>query len=161
MAHLLSPTTYRAIVSGSCASALSAVALAIAGHKEAGSAAAPVNAVSHWYWGDEALHQRQTDVRHTVAGYLTHHGAAIFWAVLLAAFLQRNPAMNTPPRLALASAATSAIACFVDFRLTPQRLTPGYEHRLSRKALAVTYLVFAVGLALGALVTRPRGNRLT
>ena len=45
-----------------------------------------------------------------------------------------------------------------DFRFTPDRLTPGYEHRLSRKALAATYAVFAVGLALGALLTTRRGS---
>ena len=46
------------------------------------------------------------------------------------------------------AAATSAIAAFVDFRLTPARFTPGFEHRLSRKAIAVVYSAFAVGLAM-------------
>jgi hypothetical protein len=30
-------------------------------------------------------------------------------------------------------------------------LTPGYEHRLSRRSLAVVYTAFAVGLAAAAL----------
>ena len=149
---------YRALVAGSCASVLSAGALALAGRREAGSAAAPINAVSHWYWGDRAFRQQQTDVTHTVAGYLTHHSAAVFWAALLAWYLQRRPRWNRPTRLLIASAATSAIACFVDFRLTPQRLTPGYEHRLSHKALAATYLAFGIGLALGALLTARCGH---
>ena len=48
--------------------------------------------------------------------------------------------------------ATSAVACFVDFHLTPPRLTPGFEHRLSHRSLAAVYGAFAVGLAVGALL---------
>lgn len=158
MDHASRTITHQALVAGSFASVLSAAALAIAGRREAGSAAAPINAVSHWYWGDRAFRQQRPDVRHTVAGYITHHCASVFWAALLGWYLQRSARRNSPTHLAVASAATSAIACFVDFRLTPDRLTPGYEHRLSRKALAATYLVFGIGLALGALLTTARSN---
>ncbi|MBL8505698.1 MAG: hypothetical protein JNJ51_04990, partial [Methylobacillus glycogenes] len=41
----------------------------------------------------------------------------------------------------------AAIAAFVDFNLTPSRLTPGYEHRLSKKALLLVYASFAFGLS--------------
>jgi hypothetical protein len=50
------------------------------------------------------------------------------------------------------AATTSALACFVDFQLTPRRLTPGFERQLSRKSLAVAYVAFALGLAAGAAV---------
>jgi hypothetical protein len=40
----------------------------------------------------------------------------------------------------------------VDFQLTPERLTPGFEHRLSHRSLAAVYGAFAVGLAVGALL---------
>ena len=148
-------TAYRAWVSGSAASLLSAVALALAGRREARSAAAPLNAVSHWYWGPRALARQGVDGKHTLTGYATHHGASVFWAALFAALLKRRPALNTPQPLVCASAATAAVACFVDFQLTPNRLTPRFEHRLSRPALAATYLAFAAGLALGALATSP------
>lgn len=144
-------TALRALVAGSCASILSAAVLAAAGRREAGSAAAPLNAVSHWYWDREALHRQQADVKHTAVGYATHHLASLFWAALLSAFLRSQPGRATVPRTVAACFATSAIACVVDFRLTPKRFTPGYEHRLSRKSLAVTYLLFGVGLALGSL----------
>jgi len=143
----------RALVAGSCASALSALALAWYGRRENRSAAAPINAVSHWYWGDEALGRHRTDGRHTLLGYATHHGASLFWAGLLCAFLHGRPQKQTKGYLLAASVGTSAIACFVDFRLTPHRFTPGYEHRVSRPALAVTYLAFAVGLAIGTIAT--------
>jgi len=145
-------TVLRALLAGSCASLLSAVALAVAGRREAGSAAAPINAVSHWYWDREALHRQDVDLPHTVVGYATHHAASLFWAALLSAFLRSRPGTYTVPRTVAACFATSAIACVVDFKLTPERLTPGYEHRLSPKSLAVTYLLFGVGLALGSLI---------
>jgi hypothetical protein len=43
------------------------------------------------------------------------------------------------------------VACFVDYRMTPERLTPGFEHRLSSRALLGVYACFAVGLALGSM----------
>ena len=70
------------LVSGSLASLLSTAVLAAAGQRQAGSAAAPVNAVSHWLWGDESLREDHADLRHTLTGYITHHLAAVFWATL-------------------------------------------------------------------------------
>lgn len=149
----LSTLVYRTAIAGSCASACSAAVLSHFGRREAHSAVAPINAVSHWYWGKEALSRQGFDVSHTVVGYATHHIAALFWAGLLCLYLQRAPHMETPRRLLGASAATSAIACFVDYKLTPERLTPGYEHRVSVRALSVTYIAFAAGLAIGTIAT--------
>ncbi|CAM3313163.1 hypothetical protein [Polaromonas hydrogenivorans] len=39
------------LLAGSLASAFSTAVLALTGRREAGSAAAPLNAASHWYWG--------------------------------------------------------------------------------------------------------------
>jgi hypothetical protein len=156
MNRKLQHTLLRGLAAGSCASVLSAAALAFAGRREAGSAAAPINAVSHWYWDREALHRQRVDMKHTVVGYATHHIAATFWAAGLAAYLHARERPATPRQLAGACAATSAIACFVDFKLTPERLTPGYEHRVSRKSLALTYLLFAVGLAVGCAAADSR-----
>jgi hypothetical protein len=143
-------------LAGSCASVLSACALSLAGHRFAGAAAAPINAVSHWWWDREALSQQKLDGRHTVVGYWTHHAASTFWGLLLAAFLSRQPHLDRNTGIVAASAATSAIAYFVDFKLTPRRLTPGFEERLPTKALIVTYLVFAVGLVIGCAASRSR-----
>jgi hypothetical protein len=151
----------QALTGGSLAALLSTAALALAGRHENGSAAAPINAISHWYWGDEALHRQRADAAHTVAGYATHHAASLFWAGLLAWATRSQPALRTRTGLVLGSIATSALACFVDFQLTPKRFTPGYEHRLSKTALAGVYAVFAVGLAVGALAVQagsPRGE---
>ncbi|MDQ3060516.1 MAG: hypothetical protein M3R45_13525 [Pseudomonadota bacterium] len=141
-------------LAGSLASLLSTAVLAIAGRRQAGSAAAPINAVSHWYWGDEALRRQRPDLAHTAAGYLTHHLASTFWATAYAALSRNRPAMRTTQGVLLGAVATSATACFADYQLTPERFTPGFEHRLSSGAMAGVYAAFAVGLAAGALLLR-------
>ena len=146
-----------ALISGSAASAASALALLLAGKLEPQRPAAPLNAISHWIYGDSALHKDKPTLRHTLTGYLIHHAASIFWAVLHAqVWNRRQKAIEPLPAIATA-AATAGVACFVDFQLTPHRLTPGFEHRLSRPALAGVYASFALGLALGSfLATRRR-----
>jgi len=55
------------------------------------------------------------------------------------------------------AAAIAALAYFVDYRLTPRRLMPGYERRLPGRSLFAVYAAFAAGLALGgALLRRAR-----
>ena len=156
----IAATARQALVAGSLASLLSTGALAYAGRRQNGSATAPINAVSHWYWADEALHQQGADAAHTGAGYLTHHGAAVFWAGLFACAARDRPPLRTPGGVVWGSLATSALACFVDFRLTPKRLTPGFEHRLPRTVLAGVYAAFAVGLAAGALAVQAHERRV-
>ena len=143
---------------GSLASLFSTAALAIVGRREAGSYFAGTNAVSHWLWGDEAFLRNEPDWRHTALGYATHHGAAIFWAVLYSWLSGLRPEARTPVNAAAGAVATSALAYVVDFQFTPDRLTPGFEHRLSKRGLAVVYGGFAAGIFLGALMTAQRGK---
>lgn len=56
---LLALYRHHALVSGSVASLLSAAALT--GRRETHSAAAPSNAVGHWYWSHRALWQQHVD----------------------------------------------------------------------------------------------------
>jgi hypothetical protein len=142
-------------VSGSLASVLSAAYLAWAGHRR-GQPAAPVNAVSHWMFGDRALHEDGASLAHTLTGYLIHHAASIFWGVLHAkAWSAREQAKEPIPAVAGAVTAAS-IACFVDYQLTPKRLTPGFEHRLGRPEMANVYAFFALGLAIGTMMMKDR-----
>ncbi|ESJ25561.1 hypothetical protein B551_0203050, partial [Cupriavidus sp. HPC(L)] len=55
----------------------------------------------------------------------------------------------------LAGLAVAAAACVVDLRLTPKRLTPGFERRLSPWSLALVYVAFGLALPLVTLC-RPR-----
>jgi hypothetical protein len=145
-------------VTGTIAGLLSTAVLTISGRRQAGSAAAPINAVSHWLWGDESLHAQEPTLRHTLTGYVTNHLAAIFWAVLYSrAYGHRDEAKQLPQALA-GAVATSAVAYVVDYHVVPERLTPGYEHRISPGALLATYGALAAGLALGALLLQAQRN---
>jgi hypothetical protein len=127
-----------------------------AGRHEKGSMSAPVNAVSHWFWKDEALERTEPDFKHTATGYLTHHCAATFWTMLYAAWCHKRPETLTPKGIVLGALATSAVANFADYKLTPKRLMPGYEHHLSKTALLGVYLAFAAGVAAGTYAMRQK-----
>jgi hypothetical protein len=142
-------------VTGSIASLLSSAWLAWAGHRR-GHAAAPVNAISHWFFGDRALRRDEPGLLYTVGGYLTHHCASIFWGTLHAKAWGAKPEHKQVLPAIAGAAAASGIACFVDYQLTPKRLTPGFEHRLAKPELANVYVCFAVGLAIGTLLMRRR-----
>lgn len=137
----------RGMLSGSSASILSTLALASRGRSESGSGLAPVNAVSHWYWGDHATREDRASFKYTLPGYLTHHATSVFWAVLFEKTFG-GALVGRPARTVAASAATATVACFVDYQLTPKRLTPGFEHRLSKASLFLVYAAFAAGLAI-------------
>jgi hypothetical protein len=110
---------------------------------------APINAISHWYWGDRAALRNRFSLRHTVAGYITHHAASIFWATFFEKWFGERRREGIGARELADAALVSAMACFVDYQMTPRRLTPGFELRLSRASLFAVYAAFAVGLAVG------------
>jgi len=145
----------RGLVSGSAASLASAAMLAACGKRELDDPYAPLNGPSQWLWGERAACADGFSVRHTVAGYLVHHAMSIFWAVLFEKFRRRAiPAAAA----ALPAVATSSGACVVDYCLTPKRLTPGFEKRLSRGSLFLVYAAFAAGLAATAALRERRDS---
>lgn len=146
-------------IAGSCASVASAAALLAAGRHNGQHPAAPVNAVSHWLWGDPALRRDAPSWRHTFAGYVVHHGASIFWAVLHARAWGIRPRARRPLPALAGSAVAAGLACWVDYRLTPARFTPGFEHRLSRGQMAAVYASLALGLAAGSLLAQRLSRR--
>jgi len=144
------------LIGGTLASVASTAALMACGRREAGSLVAPTNATSHWLWGDKAFEVREPTLRHTGLGYATHHASAIFWALLYAwLHASRRPPQSVTAALASAGAAT-AVACAIDYTVTPRRLTPGFEHHLSKRSMGIVYGLFAVGLAAGCLLAQRR-----
>ena len=139
-------------VAGTVATLLSTALLAAIGRRENRSAAAPVNAVSHWLWGDESLHADGADLRHTLTGFVTHHLAAVFWASLYSLLHGHRDEAKAPVQAVAGGIATSAVAYVVDYHVVPKRLTPGWEHRMAPGSLAATYGSLAVGFTLGALL---------
>lgn len=100
-------------------------------------------------------------MRYSLPGYAIHHAMSVLWAVVYEKTLERAAAGNRPERRAPRTATVvvtglgvAALACLVDLKLTPQRLTPGFERRLAPGPLAAVYLLFGLGLALPRLLRR-------
>jgi hypothetical protein len=146
------------LIAGGAASLVSTLVLVWRVQREVGSYSAPTNATSHWLWRDEAFGVHVPTWRHTAIGYAIHHGTATFWAVLYAWLHGNRPAARTLPAALTGAAVASAVACTVDYTLTPKRLTPGFEHHLSKTSMALVYAGFALGLAAGCLAAN-RGRR--
>ena len=144
----------RAVVSGSYASLASSAALLQRGARDSRSAIAPVNAVSHWLWKDKALVQHKASLRYSLTGYVIHHLASIFWATAYERLVFRHGTAPTKPQALACAATVAGVACIVDMQCTPERLTPGFEHKLSKKSLLVVYAAFGIGLALHTLLDR-------
>jgi hypothetical protein len=147
----------RLLTAGSLASAVSMAVMAGGSRRDTGSAVAALNAPSHWFWGDRALRRNDASWRFTLLGVVTHHASAIFWAVFyeLLRACRQHP---TPGNAVVDAVAVTAVAAVVDLKFVPQRLTPGFERRLSRRNLAWVYVGFAAGLALGGVLAS-RGAR--
>lgn len=142
------------LVSGTVASIVSTIALSILGKAELGKFAAPVNGPSQWIWGRHAPYQDQFSLRYTLIGYGIHHAASVFWAIWYEKLRQQLPPAESAATVLAPAVATTAAAYAVDFHFTPQRLTPGFEHRLSQRSLLIVYGTFALGLAVTVLLSR-------
>ncbi|WP_018987448.1 hypothetical protein [Methylophilus methylotrophus] len=147
---------HHGLMSGAAASVLSTAALSVLGKMEAGDVHAPTNAISHWIWGDVAASKNGFQSKYTIPGYVIHHASAVFWAVLLERYYGQALDKSNHARILEAAGATAAIACFTDYKLTPHRLQPGFEMRLSKPSLLLVYASFAIGLAWGVHAIRQK-----
>jgi hypothetical protein len=128
----------------------STIALTLCGTKETGSPYAPSNATSHWLWGEHAIRCTEPSIRHTLAGYAIHHASSIWWACFYEKWFGERAERGETGTALAGGAAVTALAYVVDFRLTPQRLTPGFERHLSRPSLLAVYAAFGAGLMVRA-----------
>jgi len=147
----------RALVTAAPASAATAAALMLLGRKESRGALTPLNASSHWLYGDHVGRKRSADLAHTGVGMATHHLAIMFWSLALETAL--GDKKKTLPELALAGALTAASAAAFDYLVVPRRLSPGWELALTRKAMTGAFAAMALGLATGAAAARMRLGR--
>lgn len=145
----------RIAVTGLAAGILSTVVLAWRGRAETGSAAAPINAVSHWLYPRRALWRDDVSWRHTANGAAVHIGSAMFWAVAfegLRRWRERNGGRpRNPADTVVDAAAVTAVAAVTDLKLVPERFSPGFERRIEAPSVAGTYVTFAIGLAIADL----------
>ncbi|WP_192805118.1 hypothetical protein [Noviherbaspirillum aerium] len=150
------------LISGSIASAASTAVLSVRGEREADTPYAPTNATSQWVYGEQAAYHDEPSLRHTVIGYGIHHASVTLWAVIYEKWFGKHAERTDASSLGKATAGAAmiaAMACFVDYRLTPRRLRPGFEKRLSRASLFMTYASFGAGLLVRGLTTAGAGSR--
>lgn len=147
-----------ALVSGTVAGITTALAASLAGKRETGSYAAPLNATSHVVWGNsEASAQDAASAKFTLTGFLINHASAIFWAGIYEQLFGRKQGVQSSSLKPVVGAALVTAGAYVtDYYLVPKRLTPGYELRLSNRSLATIYGALAVGLIAGYLLNEKR-----
>lgn len=124
------------------------------GKRETGSAAAPFNATSHIVHGDEAAWHDETSAKYTLTGVLLNAAAMAAWSGVQELAFGRWARKGAPARAVAGGAATSALAYVTDYYVVPKRLTPGFEKRLSKKAMLITYVALALALAAGTRAKR-------
>lgn len=146
-AHRWRQASRAALWSGSLASVFSAVALAICGRREEGSAAGPLNGPSQWLWGEKEAYTRQATLRHTAVGYTIHHVTSVGWATLHERAFGMTASPKSTGRHCVEAAATTAVAYYVDYHLTPSRFRPGFKKHLGPLSILLVYASFAGGLA--------------
>lgn len=142
-----------AVFCGLGAGIASQAMLAIAAKAEGQPIARPVNATSHWLWGDEAGRRREADLRHTALGLATNQASALFWGTLFGLYLSRREHQSSAATLRDA-ALMGLFATTLDYGLLPRRLTPGWELALSKRSVALGLAATALGLGLGGILAR-------
>jgi hypothetical protein len=139
----------RTAISGTAAALLSLVPLMTRSRRETGMPWTGINAVSHWLYGDAALRRHNLSGRYTAPGLVIHTLSAMLWAGLHRLALRAVKRRSTAT-IAATAAAVTAVAALTDLRLVPERLTPGFERRLSSGSVTLVYVAFAIGLAAAA-----------
>ena len=144
-----------AALSGAVSAVATAAWVSLAGARDSGSAVAPVNATGHIAWGPSAGSVEVLSIKHTLTGAVLHLGACVFWAALYEKYFGRAAERGEIGKAVLGGGAVAAAAYVTDYHVVPKRLTPGWEYRLSRRSLAVTYVVLALTLPLRGLLRGP------
>jgi hypothetical protein len=141
---------------GAAATALTTATILCLGEERDASMWAPMNAVSHIAFGDEAAQHTELSARYTATGTALNTAAIFSWAAAYAGVMNMLPKQDVPSAIG-AGVAVAAAAYVIDYYVVPRRLTPGFEKRLDGRSLFWIYSSLAAGLAAGyALRLRTR-----
>lgn len=126
-------------------------ALMASGYVEERNALAPLNAVSHIAWGDSAYEQETFSVKYSLVGLMLSASSVGSWAALhewLCGHAQDEGEIAWP---LIGGALVSGMAYVFDYKLAPRffgRLVPGFEKKVSNRAMLFIYVVLALALGL-------------
>ena len=135
---------------------LSLAAASVCGWIENRDAISPVNAVSHVVFGDEAFEQSTPSLKYTMTAVALNDSACLSWATIFQWLFGDAADKGNVPFALLGGALVSTGAYMVDYKIVPQRLTPGFEKHISGRSLAVVYVVLGLSMALVSLSKRRR-----
>jgi hypothetical protein len=116
-----------------------------------GSTLAPVNAVSHIAWGDEAAEQDDASLKYTATGATLNAAAVAAWAAVYELGFGGAARRGNVNAAIAGGIATAAMAYVTDYYVVPKRLTPGFEKRLSSPSMFAVYAALAASLPLASL----------
>ncbi len=121
-----------------------------------GSGSAGINSVSHILWGDKAADQSDFSPKYTLVGGTLNSVAVSSWAAVHEMLIEKMNIARRPLPMLVTASLISGIAYVTDYHVVPERLRPGFEKKLTPRAMFAVYGVLALGLAVGALLTRSR-----
>ena len=145
------------VAAGSAATALTTATILCLGHEHDSSMWAPLNAVSHITFGDEAAAHTEWSAKYTGTGTALNTVAVFSWAAMHAGVMKMLPRQDLPSAIG-AGVAVAAAAYVVDYYVVPERLTPGFEKRLTGRSLFWIYSALAAGLAAGWTLNRSKST---
>lgn len=155
---LLADLVTRTLQTAGPATAATTAAVAACGSFDDGNAVAPINAVSHIAWGDEAAEQDDASYKYTLSGATLNAAAVASWAAVYELGFGRRARQGNVKAAIVGGLATAALAYVTDYYLVPKRLTPGFEKRLSAPSMFAVYAALAASLPLASLAVG-RDNR--
>ncbi len=132
--------------SGVVAALGSAALIAVRGQIENGNPVAPINAISHIAWDDEAFDADKLDIKHTLVGLSINDTAMMSWGVIFELLRAVTKSRGSVAKTAGCAAGMAGLAWAIDYKIVPPRLTPGIEAHLSKRSLAMIYCAFALAL---------------
>ncbi len=147
----------RAVPASAPAAAASSAAVlatvAACGALENGNALAPINGITHVFYGHEAFGRAagtwsaRNLLRYTLPALAWNTFALWGWAIGHELLCNRSRG-GSRRRALLCGVLVSLLAYVVDYKLVSPRWTPGIEAHLSKKSLFAAYVALALGLAL-------------
>lgn len=136
------------VQTGATAAIATTAVAAICGVIEDQNPVAPINAISHIAWGDEAAEHDELSVQYTATGVALNTMAVVGWAGIYELILSQQAKRSWMNAL-VGGAAVSGLAFITDYCLVPKRVTPGFEKRLSNRSLLAIYTALALSFAFG------------
>ena len=134
------------------ASAATTAVVSLCGQAESGNPIAPLNAISHILWGDEAAAQDDASINYTAVGVALNTAAVASWAGIYEATFGPRARRGDATAGLVGGAVIAAAAYVTDDYIVPRRFTPGFEKRLSPASMLAVYTTLALSLPVASIV---------